>query len=111
VKARVALGAGVPPVVNDAQAAAWASEGAAAVVGPQSVVPLGAVNMAAEDFAWYQQRIRGCFLRVGARREGEPMIPAHSPEFDVAEEAIAVGAAVLAASARRASAALARSGP
>jgi hippurate hydrolase len=111
VKARVALGAGVPPVVNDVQAAAWASEGAAAVVGPQSVVPLGAVNMAAEDFAWYQQRIRGCFLRVGARREGEPMIPAHSPEFDVAEEAIAVGAAVLAASARRASAALARSGP
>jgi hippurate hydrolase len=48
----------------------------------------------------------GCFLRIGARREGEPVIAAHSPQFDVAEECIPLGAAVLAESARRASAAL-----
>jgi hippurate hydrolase len=50
--------------------------------------------------------MRGCFLRVGAKREGEAMIAAHSPQFDVAEEAIFVGAAVLAEAARRASAAI-----
>jgi metal-dependent amidase/aminoacylase/carboxypeptidase family protein len=64
--------------------------------------------MAAEDFACYLSRARGCFLRVGARGEGEPTTPAHSPNFDVAEGAIAVGAAVLAECARTASAALAR---
>jgi amidohydrolase len=106
LEARVTLGTGVPPVINDAAASGWASEAASAVLGAESVVPLGTPNMAAEDFAFYLERIPGCFLRVGARRAGEPVTAAHSPHFDVAEEAIAVGAAVLAESARRASAAL-----
>jgi hippurate hydrolase len=106
VEARVELGMGVPPVINSADAAGWAAAAATALLGHQSVVPLGTVNMAAEDFAWYLQEKRGCFLRIGARAAGEPVIPAHSPEFDVAEDAIFVGAAVLAESARRAWAAL-----
>lgn len=106
VDARVTMGVGVPPVVNDVEAARWAADAAADVLGAAGVVPLGTPNMAAEDFAWYQQRMRGCFLRIGAKRPGERMIAAHSPQFDVAEEAIFVGAAVLAAAARRASAAI-----
>jgi amidohydrolase len=107
VTADVRHGAGVPPVINDETAAGWAAEAATAVLGEGAVVPLGAANMAAEDFAWYQQRIPGCFLRIGARRQSEAIIAAHSPKFDVAEEAILVGAAVLAECARRASFALA----
>lgn len=106
VVARVTFGMGVPPVVNDPAAAGWAAEAAREVLGATGVVPLGPPNMAAEDFAFYQERVPGCFLRVGARRAGEAVIAAHSPHFDVAEEAIAVGAAVLAESARQASAAL-----
>ena len=85
----------------------WAADAADIVLGSDAVVPFGTTNMAGEDFACYLQTIRGCFLRIGARREGEHFIPAHSPEFDVAEEAIAIGAAVLAESARIASATLA----
>jgi hippurate hydrolase len=107
VEAQVVLGTGLPPVVNHPEAAAFAAEAAMSVLGPDAVVPLGITNMGGEDFACYLQSIRGCFLRVGARREGEPMTPAHSPKFDVAEDAIFVGAAVLAESARRASSALA----
>ncbi len=107
VEAVVTFSAGVPPVINDVRAAAWAADAAVEVVGAESVFPLGITNMAAEDFAWYQHRIPGCFLRVGARADGEAMTPAHSPSFDVSEEAIFVGAAVLAACARHASAALA----
>jgi hippurate hydrolase len=110
VEARVSFTMGVPPLVNDAQAAGWAAVAAVAVLGRDAVVPLGTTNMAAEDFAAYLQRMPGCFLRVGARRVGEQVIAAHSPQFDVAEECIVVGAAVLAESARQASAALARSG-
>jgi len=108
LEARVTIGQGVPPVINSGEAATWAREAAIATLGPDAVVPLGVVNMAAEDFAWYLQRIPGCFLRFGARRPGEPVIPAHSPGFDVVEDAILVGARVLAESARRASAALSK---
>ncbi|MEP6689914.1 MAG: M20 family metallopeptidase [Gemmatimonadaceae bacterium] len=109
LEARVAIDEGVPPVINSADAAAWAADAVTALFGPEAVVPLGATNMAGEDFACYLEHTRGCFLRVGALGDGEPMIAAHSPAFDVAEEAISVGAAVLAECARRASAALAGS--
>lgn len=107
LEATVTFGAGVPPVINDTRASEWAVAAAVQVLGSDAVVPLGTTNMAAEDFAWYQERIPGCFLRVGARGHGEPVVAAHSPHFDVAESAIFVGAAVLAECARHASAALA----
>lgn len=106
VNARVTFSGGVPPVVNGANAAAWAADAAAHVLGPDAVVPLGYTHMAGEAFAFYQERISGCFLRVGARNADEAVIAAHSPRFDVAEDAIAVGAAVLAECARRASSSL-----
>lgn len=109
LEARVTMGRGVPPVINSEDAAGWAAAAAIVTCTPDAVVPLGATNMAAEDFAWYLTRMDGCFLRIGARHAGEPVIPAHSSRFDVAEEAIFVGARVLAESARRASAALAGS--
>ncbi|MEO7085382.1 MAG: amidohydrolase [Gemmatimonadaceae bacterium] len=109
LSAVVSMGDGVGPVVNTEREAGWAAAAARAVLGDGSVVPLGITNMAAEDFASYLEHVPGCFLRIGARREGERMIPAHSPDFDVAEDAIMVGAAVLAEAARRASQALSMS--
>lgn len=106
LEARITMRMGVPPVVNGEDAARWAAAAATSVLGKECVVPLGTPNMAAEDFAFYLERIPGCFLRVGARRAGEPVIAAHSPHFDVAEECIAVGASVLAEAARLASTAL-----
>jgi len=67
--------------------------------------------MAAEDFAWYLEHVPGCFLRIGAREDGGDPIPAHSSRFYAADEAIFTGAAVLAETARVASAALAAHRP
>jgi hippurate hydrolase len=102
-EARVTIDRGPPPVVNPEQQAAWAREAASAVVGPENVVPLGFLNLAAEDFSNYMERIPGCFLRIGARESGGPVIPAHSPTFVPAEDSLFVGAAVLAECARVAS--------
>ena len=77
------------------------------LLGADAVVPLGITNMAGEDFAHYMERIPGCFLRIGARHPGEPVIPAHTPQFHAAEESLFVGAAVLAEAARVASSELA----
>jgi amidohydrolase len=97
---------GTPPIVNPPQAAGWARTAAASVLGKAAVVPFGVTNMGGEDFAFYLERIPGCFMRVGAREEGGERLAAHSPRFTAAEESIFVGAAVLAEAARVASAAL-----
>lgn len=108
--ARVTFGPGVPPVVNPPGPTAWARRAARATLGDDAVVPLGLLNLAAEDFAHYMERMPGCFLRVGAREPGGPVVAAHSPHFYAADDSVLVGAAVLAAAARHASDELAASG-
>ena len=106
LEARVRIVDGTPPVVNPPAPVAWARAAASSILGGDALVPLGTLNMAAEDFAHYLERIPGCFLRIGARESGGAMIPAHSPSFYAAEESIFIGAAVLAETARVASRAL-----
>ena len=108
ITATVTLTHGPPPIVNPERPAAWARQAVESLLGADAVVPLGITNMAGEDFAYYMERIPGCFLRVGARLAHEPVIPAHTPQFHAAEESLFVGAAVLAETARVASAELAR---
>jgi len=104
--AEVALEIGPPPLINASQPAGWARRAVEKVLGEEAIVPLGPLNLAAEDFASYLERMPGCFLRIGAREEGGVAIPAHSPKFYAAPESIFVGAAVLAETARIASAEL-----
>ncbi|MDQ8153688.1 MAG: M20 family metallopeptidase [Gemmatimonadota bacterium] len=103
LEANVVWGQRTPPVVNSADGAAWAREAAATVLGAESVVPLGTTNMGGEDFAFYLERLPGCFLRIGAREPGGEVIAAHSPRFHPAEDSLFIGAAVLAECARVAS--------
>ena len=95
-----------PPIVNPPEPAGWARMAVEHVLGPEAIVPLGTLNMGGEDFAFYMERMPGCFLRIGAREPGTQPIPAHTPKFYAAQEAVHVGAAVLAECARVASAAL-----
>jgi hippurate hydrolase len=107
VSAELEVRHGTPAVINDTKAAGWAQRAATKLLGPGALRPLGAVNMGGEDFAFYLERIPGCFLRIGAREPGGELLGAHTPRFLAAEESIAVGSAVLAGCARQASTALA----
>jgi amidohydrolase len=104
VSARVEIPEGTPPLVNPEAATAMGREAVSRVLGHDALVPLGFLNLAGEDFAYYLERMPGCFLRIGARERGGAVIPAHSPKFFPAEESIFIGAAVLAECARVASA-------
>jgi hippurate hydrolase len=106
--ASVKLVLGPPPIVNPERPVGWAREAVTGILGADALVPLGITNMAGEDFAYYMERLPGCFMRIGARLPGEPATAAHTPQFYAAEESLFVGAAVLAETARVASAALAR---
>lgn len=91
---------GTPPIVNPQREAAWARTAAERVLGEGAVVPFGITNMGGEDFAFYMERIPGCFMRIGAREPGGERTPAHSPRFAADEESVFVGGAVLAECAR-----------
>jgi hippurate hydrolase len=108
LRAEVKLERGSPAVVNHPEQAAWARTAVAHLLGEQALASLGFLNMGGEDFAYYLERVPGCFIRIGARENGGAMIPAHSPRFYAADEAIFVGAAILAETARVAAAALAK---
>lgn len=100
ITATVNIPEGTPPLVNPDQATAWSRTAVTRVLGADALVPLGFLNLAGEDFAYYLERMPGCFLRVGAREAGAAPIPAHSPRFYAAEDSIFVGSAVLAECAR-----------
>jgi amidohydrolase len=107
LRAEITLSGGTPPIVNPEITANWAREAVTHVLGADALVPLGTTNMGGEDFAEYMQKIPGCFMRIGAREPGGRVIAAHSPSYYAAEDALFIGAAVLAESARVASDALA----
>ncbi len=101
VRAEVVLSEGTPPLVNHAGPAADAQQAARAVLGDTALKQLATANMGAEDFAFYLEKVEGCFLRIGTVGEGKPNAGVHTPRFDPSESAIFVGGAVLAECARR----------
>jgi len=83
---------GVPPVINPPAMAELARRAASNVVGPDFAVPLHTPNMGGEDFSYYMEKARGCYVRFGAREEGREGYPAHSSKFDFDEAVLPIGA-------------------
>jgi hippurate hydrolase len=110
LEARVIVESGPPPLVNPEEPAGWARHAVAAALGDGALARMDAPNMGGEDFAYYLERMPGCFLRIGAREERGAVIPAHTSRFYAADEAVLVGAAVLAETARVAAASLSSNG-
>jgi len=108
LRAEVTLSEGTPPLVNTEQAATWARAATAAVLGADALRSLATANMGGEDFAFYTERMEGCFMRVGTWSEGRSRSGVHTPRFDPDESALFVAGAVLAECARVASATVRR---
>jgi hippurate hydrolase len=103
--ATVAINDGTPPLMNTERASGWAQSAIRSLLDESALRSLAVANMGGEDFAFYTERIDGCFMRIGTWREGRSRAGVHTPRFDPDEDALFVAAAVLAESARRASAA------
>jgi amidohydrolase len=97
---RLTVSGGYPPTINDPQMTALVREVACDLLGPEKVLD-AEPRMGAEDFSFLAQESPGCFIRLGTRTPGQPERSGHSPTFDVDEEALPIGAAVLAEVARR----------
>lgn len=94
-KITLSLKPGYPPVINEKKACGFAKHVAEELLGKENVISIPLPSLGGEDFAYYVQKIPGCFVRFGGATEGHGNIPSHSPGFDFDEEVLRVGAAYL----------------
>lgn len=87
---------GYPFLVNDPTVTALSRKAAEAYLGAQHIEEL-ALRMTAEDFAWYTQKIPGCFYRLGTGNKKKGVCSGvHTPDFDIDEDALTTGAGLMA---------------
>jgi amidohydrolase len=84
------------PVYNSSGVVAQMSQAAADVVGPENLIHLPKASMGAEDFGNYLGKVPGCMLRLGVGMDGQPPHHLHTPNFDIDEQALVIGAKILA---------------
>lgn len=100
VTAHVDYQRGVPPVVNDAQAAALMAAAVREAIGPRAAAA-APQSLGGEDFGWYLEQVPGSMARLGIRTPGGPTYDLHQGNLRIDERAISVGSRVLAATAVR----------
>ena len=88
---------GYPPVINDATAVKTLREAAKKTIGIENVINVDSPSMGGEDFSYYLERIPGVYFYLGVGKRNETDIkPWHHPCYQIDEDALLVGAKVLA---------------
>lgn len=90
IEARVSEG--TPPVINPENIAAIARGAVVEALGEEACRTLRTANMGGEDFSYFMDQVPGCYVRIGAQKEGKESFPAHSSKFDIDESALGFGA-------------------
>jgi amidohydrolase len=90
---------GTPPMFNDPGVVELIRQAAADLLGPQHVLP-PENGLGAEDFGCFSEIAPGAKFSLGCRIEGDER-HLHSPQFDLNEECLPIGAALLAETALR----------
>ncbi len=91
---------GYPSLFNDAQVNGWMRQVAAEIVGETAVVETE-FGMGAEDFAYMAQKAPGAMFMLGAAIDDGLVRNHHTDIFDIDENVLPQGAAILAETARR----------
>jgi amidohydrolase len=84
------LGMNAPAVINDIELTRFARQSVADTIGDSFVLDNPAI-MGSEDMSQFMEQVPGCFMFVGAQREGEPETPHHSPLFAIDEKSLDIG--------------------
>ena len=84
-----------PVTYNNEKMTEFVREVAADVVGSKNLVN-ECRTMGGEDFAYILKEVPGCFFFVGGRNEKKDYIyPHHSPNFNIDEESLLIGVAMM----------------
>ncbi len=86
-------------LVNSDQIVDTIKNAAADILGERNIITINRASMGGEDFASYLQKVPGAFVYLGVGNKAKGITyPWHHACFDLEEEALPVGAAVLAQS-------------
>ncbi|MCL4262512.1 MAG: amidohydrolase [Anaerolineae bacterium] len=91
---------GYPALFNDASVNDWMRDVTRDLVGEAAIVN-GEFGMGAEDFAYMTQQAKGAMFMLGAAIDDGRIRNHHTDIFDIDEQVLPIGAAVLAETARR----------
>jgi len=87
---------GYPPVINDQDFTGFFADIAASIIGEENVKVLEYPTMGGEDMAFFLQKVPGTFFFLGAGNPSKGIIhPHHHPRFDIDEEVLWLGTALL----------------
>ena len=83
-----------PPTVNDGELWDFAKKVGSDMLGEENVSELDAV-MGGEDFAYYTEKVKGCFVVLGMQNENiDAIYSVHHPMFKADESALHIGTAL-----------------
>jgi len=97
-EAELEIAPSTPALVNDAEVVEVVRAAAEAAVGPGLLqnVSSGERTMGSEDAAFFLRQVPGCYFFLGsANAERGLDAPHHNPRFDIDEDALPLGVAVL----------------
>jgi amidohydrolase len=92
----LSFGQYTPPVQNDVLINHHVRAAAKALLGADLVHEIQQPSMGAEDFSFTAQKVPAAMFRLGVAGSDIGNEPLHTPKFDLDEDALAVGASVLA---------------
>lgn len=82
---------GYPATVNDPAMAEFVANVAMRVLGPPQFIPAERPVMGGEDFAYYLQKVPGCFFMVGVQPPGVTDYPGlHTDCYDFSDAALSI---------------------
>jgi amidohydrolase len=93
---QIQLRRGSDAVVNDPDVTRTCVRAAGEIVSQANLDEIPLPSMGGEDFSGYLKHAPGCLLRLGVASSDRPRYFLHSPHFDIDEQALVIGAKVLA---------------
>jgi amidohydrolase len=84
---------GGPPMINDPAAVRVIRDAAARIIGKKNILPM-TKDLGAEDFGYFSNIAPGAMFMLGAMIKGDERV-GHNPYFDIDEDALPIGAAIL----------------
>ncbi len=84
-----------PPLVNDQSILPSVERTVERVLGKESF-SVAKPSMGGEDFSFYAEKVPAIFFRLGVRNQEKGTYPLHHPLFDLDEDALPNGSAILA---------------
>ena len=89
---------GPPAVYNDPALTRLVRHLSELCLGIDNVHEIPRPSMGGEDFANYLRQVPGAMIRLGCSVNPESAAPLHSPQFDLDEHSLGIGAKILARS-------------